>query len=69
MVWNSQNDQKFAISQTLLLKATGCNIGAIKRVLDEQANSIAQHHDQLGITPRHQSKKLHLILDFLDSQN
>jgi Telomere resolvase len=68
MVWNSHNDQKFAISQTLLLKATGCNIGAIKRVLDEQTDSISQHHDQLGITPRHQSKKLHLILDFLDSQ-
>jgi DNA primase len=69
VVWNSHNDQKFAISQTLLLKATGCNIGAIKRVLEEQSDSIAQHHDQLGITPRHQSKKLHLILDFLDSQN
>jgi hypothetical protein len=68
MTWNSHNNQKFAISQTLLLKATGCNIGAIKRVLEEQALSIEQHHSQLGITPRHQSKKLHLILDFLDSQ-
>jgi DNA primase len=68
MTWNSHNNQKFAISQTLLLKATGCNIGAIKRVLEEQALLIKQHHSQLGITPRHQSKKLHLILDFLDSQ-
>jgi hypothetical protein len=66
MVWNSQNEQKFAISQTLLLKATGCNLAAIKRVLDEQADSIEQHHAQFNIQPRHQSKKLHLILDFLD---
>jgi hypothetical protein len=49
MVWNSQNDKKFAISQTLLLKASGCNIAAIKQVLGVQADSIAlpcstQHH-------------------------
>jgi hypothetical protein len=69
MIWNSQNDQKFVISQTLLLKATGCNLTAIKRVLEEQANLIEQHHSQFGIQPRHQSKKLHLILDFLDSQS
>jgi hypothetical protein len=68
VVWNSQNDQKFVISQTLLLKATGCNLTAIKRVLEEQADSIEQHHAQFGIQPRHQSKKLHLILDFLDLQ-
>jgi Telomere resolvase len=69
MVWNSQNDQKFAISQTLLLKATGCNIGAIKRVLDEQADSIHQHHSKLGILPRNQSKKIDLILEFIQSQH
>jgi hypothetical protein len=68
MVWNNQNDQKFVISQTLLLKATGCNLTAIKRVLEEQDDSIEQHHAQFGILPRHQSKKLHLILDFLDLQ-
>jgi hypothetical protein len=68
MIWNSQNDQKFAISQTLLLKATGCNLVAIKRILEEQTTSIEQHHSQFGIIPRHQSKKLHLILDFLGSQ-
>jgi DNA primase len=68
MVWNSQNDQKFAISQTLLLKATGCNIGAIKRVLDEQADSIHQHHSKLGILPRNQSKKIDLVLEFIQSQ-
>ncbi len=68
MVWNSQNDQKFVISQTLLLKATGCNLPAIKRVLEEQADSIEQHHAQFGIQPRHQSKKLHIILNFLDLQ-
>lgn len=69
MIWNSQNDQKFVISQTLLLKATGCSLPAIKRVLEEQADSIEQHHAQFGIQPRHQSKKLRLILDFLDSQS
>jgi Telomere resolvase len=69
MIWNSQNDQKFVISQTLLLKATGCNLKAIKRVMEEHADSIEQHHSQFGILPRHQSKKLNLILDFLDSQN
>jgi hypothetical protein len=68
VVWNSQNDQKFVISQTLLLKATGCNLTAIKRVLEEQADSIEQHHAQFGIQPRHQSKKLHIILNFLDLQ-
>jgi DNA primase len=69
MVWNSHNGQKFAISQTLLLKATGCNIGAIKRVLDEQADSIHQHHSKLGILPRNQSKKIDLILEFIQSQH
>jgi hypothetical protein len=68
MLWNSQNDQKFAVSQTLLLKATGCNLVAIKRILEERTTSIEQHHSQFGIIPRHQSKKLHIILDFLDSQ-
>ena len=68
MLWNSQNNQKFAISQTLLLKATGCNLVAIKRILEEQTTSIEQHHSKFGIIPRHQSKKLHLILDFLDCQ-
>jgi DNA primase len=69
MVWNSQNDQKFAISQTLLLKATGCNIGAIKRVLTNQTESINQHHSKLGILPRNQSKKIDLILEFIQSQH
>jgi DNA primase len=69
MVWNSHNDQKFAISQTLLLKATGCNIAAIKRVLIDQADSIHQHHSQLGILPRNQSKKIDLILEFIQSQH
>jgi Telomere resolvase len=68
VIWNSQNDQKFVISQTLLLKATGCNLTAIKRVLEEHADSIKQHHAQFGIQPRHQSKKIHIILNFLDLQ-
>jgi Telomere resolvase len=65
VLWNHQNDQKFAISQTLLLKATGCNMPAIKRVLEEQAEMIDRHHAKYDIQPRHQSKKLDLILDFM----
>ena len=66
--WNSQNNQKFAISQTLLLKATGCNLPAIKRVLVELSESIEHHHAQFGIQPRHQSKNIEPILDFIQSQ-
>ncbi len=65
MLWNHQKDQKFAISQTLLLKATGCNMPAIKRVLEEYAEMIDQHHVEYDIQPRHQSKKLDMILDFM----
>jgi Telomere resolvase len=65
MLWNQQNEQKFAISQTLLLKATGCNLPAIKRVLAAQAEIIDQHNAEYNIQPRHQSKKIDLILDFL----
>jgi integrase len=65
MLWNQQNEQKFAISQTLLLKATGCNLPAIKRVLVEQAELIDQHHASFAIQPRHQSKKIDLILAYL----
>jgi Telomere resolvase len=68
MFWNSQNNQKFAISQTLLLKATGCNLPAIKRVLLELSESIEHHHTQFGIQPRHQSKNIEPILDFIQSQ-
>jgi hypothetical protein len=65
MLWNSQNTQKFAISQTLLLKATGCNMPAIKRVLEEYAEMVDRHHAEYDIQPRHQSKKVDLILDFM----
>jgi hypothetical protein len=65
MLWNHQNDQKFAISQTLLLKATGCNMPAIKLVLEEYAEMIDRHHTEHNIQPRHQSKKLDLILAFM----
>jgi Telomere resolvase len=65
MFWNSQNTQKFAISQTLLLKATGCNMPAIKRVLEEYAEMVNRHHAEYDIQPRHQSKKVDLILDFM----
>jgi Telomere resolvase len=65
MLWNSQNTQKFAISQTLLLKATGCNMPAIKRVLEEYAEMVNRHHAEYDIQPRHQSKKVDLILDFM----
>jgi hypothetical protein len=65
MLWNSQNIQKFAISQTLLLKATGCNMPAIKRVIEENAEMIDRHHAEYDIQPRHQPKKIDLILDFM----
>jgi Telomere resolvase len=65
MLWNHQNDQKFAISQTLLLKATGCNMPAIKLVLEEYAEMLDRHHTEHNIQPRHQSKKLDLILAFM----
>ncbi len=65
VLWNHQNDQKFAISQTLLLKVTGCNMPAIKLVLEEQAEMIDRHHAKYDIQPRHQSKKLDMILDYM----
>jgi Telomere resolvase len=65
MLWNYQNDQKFAISQTLLLKATGCNMPAIRLVLKDHAEMIDRHHAEYDIQPRHQSKKLDMILDFM----
>jgi hypothetical protein len=65
MLWNHQNDQKFAISQTLLLKATGCNMPAIRLVLKDHAEMIDRHHAKYDIQPRHQSKKLDMILDFM----
>jgi hypothetical protein len=65
MLWNSQNEQKFAVSQTLLLKVTGCNMPAIKRVLEDQAEMIDRHHAEYDIQPRHQSKKVDLVLSFL----
>jgi integrase len=68
MLWNSQNTQKFVISQTLLLKATGCNLPAIKRVLSEQAEMIDRHHAKYDIQPRHQSKKIDMILDFMQQR-
>ena len=65
MLWNSQNTQKFAISQTLLLKATSCNMPAIKRVTTEYAQMIDRHHAEYNIQPRNQSKKVDMILDFM----
>jgi Telomere resolvase len=65
MLWNSQNEQKFAISQTLLLKVTGCNMPAIKQVLEAQAEMIDRYHAEHNIQPRHQAKKIDLVLSFL----
>jgi hypothetical protein len=68
MFWNKRNDQKFAISQTLLLKATGCNMPAIRLVLKDHAEMIDRHHAKYDIQPRHQSKKLDIILAFMRQQ-
>jgi integrase len=65
MEWNSGHEQRFAISQTLLLKATGCNRPAIQRVLVDRAEEIDQHHEQFSISPRGQSHHLDEILKFL----
>jgi integrase len=65
MEWNSCHEQRFAISQTLLLKATGCNRPAIQRVLVDRAEEIDQHHEQFSISPRGQSRHLDAILEFL----
>ncbi len=64
-LWNSQQPQKFAVSQTLLLKATGCNRPAIQRVLVDLAEEIDRHHAQFSISPRGQSRNLDAILQFL----
>ncbi len=64
-LWNSQHPQKFAVSQTLLLKATGCNRPAIQRVLADLAEEIDRHHAQFSISSRSQSRHLDAILQFL----
>ena len=64
-LWNSQQTQKFAVSQTLLLKATGCNRPAIQRVLADLAEEIDRHHAQFSISPRGQSRNIDAILQFL----
>ncbi len=64
-LWNSQHSQKFAVSQTLLLKATGCNRPAIQRVLADLAEEIDRHHAQFSISSRSQSRHLDAILQFL----
>jgi Telomere resolvase len=65
MNWNVIHDQKFAISQTLLLKATGCNRPAIQRVLLDRAEEIDQHHAQFSISSRSQKRDLDTILEWL----
>jgi integrase len=65
MEWNSHHEPQFAVSQTLLLKATGCNRPAIQRVLIDLAEEIDRHHTQLAISARHQPRDLDAILEFL----
>jgi hypothetical protein len=64
-LWNFQQPQKFAVSQTLILKATGCNRPAIQRVLTDLEEEIDQHHAQFSISPRGQSRNLDAILQFI----
>jgi hypothetical protein len=64
-LWNFQQPQKFAVSQTLLLKATGCNRPAIQQVLVDLAEEIDRHHAQFSISPRGQSRNLDTILQFI----
>jgi integrase/chaperonin cofactor prefoldin len=64
-LWNFQQPQKFAVSQTLLLKATGCNRPAIQRVLVDLAEEIDRHHAQFSISPRGQARNLDAVLQFI----
>ena len=68
MEWNSSYDPKFAVSQTLLLKATGCNRPAIQRVLVDLAEEIDRHHAQFSISRRGQARDLNSILEWLKSR-
>jgi Telomere resolvase len=66
-VWNSQNPQKFAISQTLLLKSTGCNRPAIQRVLIDLQEEIDSHHASFSISPLSQPRNLDQIITFVQA--
>jgi hypothetical protein len=63
--WNAQQPQKFAVSQTLLLKATGCNRPAIQQVLADLQEEIDRHHVQFSISPASQSRNLEAIVQFV----
>ncbi len=65
--WNSQNTQKFAISQTLLLKSTGCNRPAIQRVLIDLQEEIDSHHASFSISPLSQPRNLEQIITFVQA--
>ncbi len=64
-LWNSQNPQKFAISQTLLLKSTGCNRPAIQQVVTDLQEEIDNHHSTYSIAPRSQPRNLDPIISFV----
>jgi hypothetical protein len=69
MVWNYQHTEKFAISQNLLRKATGCNIPAIKKIISRQAVAIDQHFARIGLyqQPLNQRRDTRAIIAFIQA--
>jgi hypothetical protein len=69
MVWNYQHAEKFAVSQNLLRKATGCNIPAIKKIIGRQAVAIDQHFARLGLyrQPLNQRRDTRAIIAFIQA--
>ena len=54
MQWNREHDSdsaKFAITQSLLQKTTGSNMGAVKRVMESFKNEIYEHNSEYGLDP------------------
>ena len=54
MEWNRHHDsdsEKFAITQSLLQKATGSNMPAVKRVIEALKNDIHEHNSEYALDP------------------
>jgi hypothetical protein len=67
MLWNQQHPEKFAISQSLIQKATGCNIPAIKATIAKQSALIQQHFLSLGFyqPPTNQRRNTEAVIAFV----
>jgi len=68
---SSKLEEKFAITQSLLQKATGSNRDALKRVLKDFNDNIVAHHSEHGIEDQnHQNygKSFDPILAFIQQR-